>query len=379
MTEPGRNESASVVGFADGELEPLRNAFARIAGSQSPGAVSSFAVYRDGTPVVDLVSGGERPWQIVFSVSKAVAAIAAQHAHSAGLLDLDAPIASVWPEFARPSTSEITTRMVLTHRAGLPAVDARLSVAQLVDGELERAVAVQEPYWAPGTQHGYHTLTYGALLDGTFRRGLGRTVAEYIHENLALPLGLGMRLGVAASDVDRVTPYRRDREVTTTQEVEYARSSEAIVDGSGLELWSLDCAFNRADVLQAGWPASNLVSTARDLARLFAATLATVDGVRLIDEAALAELVAPRSVGVDQVLGFPIAFGSGVQLPFPQCPFLGPTSFGQEGANGCVAFADIATGVSAAFTTTAYPSSNGAAPGATALFASLRQCLERSA
>jgi CubicO group peptidase (beta-lactamase class C family) len=190
------------------EFEPVAAVFARVV-AEHPGGGASLCVYRDGVPVVDLHGGathGPGTRQIVFSVAKAVSAIAAHVAAQRGDLDLDRPLATFWPAFARTSTRTITTRTVLAHRAGLPAVNGPISVPEILDGGLERALEQQEPYWEPDRHHGYHTITFGTLLDGIFTRVLGVNVARYVHDTLAEPLGLRMSLGVPEVGVDDIAP-----------------------------------------------------------------------------------------------------------------------------------------------------------------------------
>lgn len=138
------------VAAVSGENTPLgseiREVFSRCLTRISGGA--QLVVTRNGETIVDLAGGGieqTTPIQL-FSVSKLVVAIAAAHAHETGRLDLDAPLASYWPEFARPSTRTITARMVLNHSSGICAIDHPLSQDELIGGELNKAVAVQEPY-----------------------------------------------------------------------------------------------------------------------------------------------------------------------------------------------------------------------------------------
>jgi hypothetical protein len=119
-----------------------------------------------------------------------------------GELDLDQPVAEYWPAFDRPATASITCRTVLAHRAGLPAVDRPLTHIQIAEGELERALERQEPYWEPGTAHGYHTITFGTLLDGIFTRAVGVSVGEYARRHIVDPLGLRLSFGVPAVDGD---------------------------------------------------------------------------------------------------------------------------------------------------------------------------------
>jgi CubicO group peptidase (beta-lactamase class C family) len=160
--DQGTNQRVVIGGVCAPEFEPIAAIFARVV-AEIPGGGASVCVYRDGVPVVDLHGGntyGPDSRQLVFSVAKAVSANAAHVAAERGELDLDQPLASFWPEFGRTSTQAISTRTVLAHCAGLPAVDGPLSVAEILEGGLERALEQQEPYWKPGCHHGYHTISF---------------------------------------------------------------------------------------------------------------------------------------------------------------------------------------------------------------------------
>lgn len=354
---------ATVRGTAEGVFEPMRQIFGRSLGAQLGGG-AQVAVYHRGRKVVDLTGGdfADDSVMLVFSVTKAVAAIAAHHAVAAGRLTLDLPIHEVWPEFTRSERARaITVDHILTHSSGLPSVERSLDIDEHIAGELERALELQEPYWEPGTEHGYHAITWGTLLDGVFRRAIGVSVSDYIRLHIVTPLGLDMSLGATDELLPRVRPHVRPAKAITPLEQGWADLANTLPDGAGEQLWPDMTKYNREDVLRQGWPSANLISSARDLAKTLAATFGEVDGVRLLSDASLRAMTDLRYRGEDRMLRFPIAFGTGVQLPFPQFAMLGPGSFGHEGAGGAVAVADPRRGLSLAYITDHYPKSNGAA------------------
>ncbi|ANS62836.1 esterase [Streptomyces lincolnensis] len=206
----------------------------------------------------------------------------------------------------RTATRRITTRHVLSHQAGLPLVDQELTVEDHLAGRLEPALERQEPYWEPGTKHGYHAIIYGTLLDGVLRRALGTSVAEYIQAHIRQPLSLDLALGVPPPDTHAVLPLRTPPPMRTP--LQSARPG-LLFDAVGLGLLDDPSAFNQPDVRAAPWPATNLVASARDLARLYAASVGPVDGVRLLDAESSAALARTRSIGPDEVLGEPSHFG----------------------------------------------------------------------
>jgi CubicO group peptidase (beta-lactamase class C family) len=372
------DEHVVVEGMCAPEFEPIAAIFARVV-AETPGGGAAVCVYRDGVPVVDLHGGatyGPDSRQVVFSVAKAVSAIAAHVAAERGELDLDQPLASFWPAFRRASTRITTTRMVLGQRAGLPTVDKPLTVAAILGGGLEAALEQQEPYWAPGTDHGYHTITFGTLLDGIFQRVLGMTVGAYVHRTLVESLGLGLSFGVPVAGADDVVPVRTTGTATVAlPDADPNAGNLSALAGFGL----LDdpTTFNLAPLRSATLPAVSVVARARDLARLLAATFGPVDGVRILQPATLDDLRATQSFGRDRVTGEISHFGSGVMLPSPRIPQLGPGSFGHDGHGGSLVVAHPEYGTAYAFTTDTVSRICGASLGALTLTATLRHCLER--
>jgi CubicO group peptidase (beta-lactamase class C family) len=365
-----RGESAEPFGAG------LREALARAVASQSGGG-ASLSVWLHGTQVVRL-HAGDRPddsLQLVFSVSKAITAVAAAHAHAHGLVDLDAPLASFWPEFDRASTRTITTRMVLSHRSGLAAVDADLTMEQLLDGEDDAAIGVQEPFWEPGTRHGYHAFTYGTLLNGVFRRTVGRSPGEYLESEIVRPMGLDVWLGTPASEQPRIRPISYQQPFISSMRRDHLAAS-TIPPGSSGRIAAHHDLYNDPRTYGACWPSTSGVASADSLAQLFAATLRDPSDGGLLDADARLALTAPLSDGMDAVLGFPTAFASGVQLAFPTFPMLGRHSYGHEAAGGSVVLADPDLDVAVGFTTDVFPPMMGASPGIGAIFATIRSAIE---
>jgi CubicO group peptidase (beta-lactamase class C family) len=367
-------EIVSVSGFAEPPFEPLREAFGRVVAAQGGGA--ALAVYRHGRPVVDLTGGEYRldSLQLIFSISKAVTAVAAAMAHDEGLIDLDAPLGDYWPAFARSSTAAITARSVLSHRSGLASLDQQLSIDDIVAGKDEEAVERQEPFWTPGTRHGYHSFTFGPLLNGAFKRTVGSTVREFVADRLAKPLNLDLWIGVPADKLNRVERVRFQAPKLTPERVDFNQQT-AIPPGTTAQLARKMDVYNSRALLTGGLPSTGGVAGARDLARLMYATFDEVDGVRILSSRAHAAMIASQSRGFDAVLGFPTHFGSGVQLAFPVLPFLGPGSYGHEAAGGSGAFADVDYGVAVGFITNCHPPIAGASGGFLALLSSIRHCL----
>jgi CubicO group peptidase (beta-lactamase class C family) len=365
-----------VTGYAHGRFEPLAEIFARLIADQGRGG-AAVAVYSGGEPVVDLVGGTYETdsVQLLFSVSKAITAIAAAHAHHAGLIDLDDTLGKYWPEFRREATADITVRSVLSHRSGLASFDADMTFEEALAGQADTAIGNQDPYWPPGTAHGYHSFTYGVIVDGVFRRALGRTVGEYVDEFIAEPLGLDVWIGIPEDLLDRVHRIQFDPQALTPLKREHAAGS-SIPPGLTQRLRRRSDISNDPRLLRACWPAMSGTATARGLARLMAATLGPVDGTRILDEASRDGMIAVLSNGPDVVLGIPTSFGSGMQRPFPQFPMLGLASYGHEGANGCAAIADTELNLAIGFTTSVFPAVSGISQRFALLLTAIRHLCE---
>lgn len=372
MSDPTRIPLPAVVvqGRASDAFAPLADALGRAVAAQGGGG-AALAVRHRGAPVVDLVAGeyAVDSLQLLFSVSKAVTAVAAARASEEGLLDLDAPVGDAWPAFAKRSTRSLTTRMVLSHRAGLPAVDRPLTLDELLAGREAELLEVQEPYWEPGTRHGYHAVTFGTLVDGVFQRALGMGVGSFVADRIATPLSLDLWIGLPESALPRVRPISYSTPRTTAARAAWAATS-GIPLGSTAALQRATDLYNDPRLARAALPSTSGIGDARSLAALFAVIL---DG-GIIGAEARTDMVTSRARGLDAVLGVEMNYGSGVQRPFPALPMLGSTSFGHEAAGGSAVVADPESGLVVAFTTDVFPPSPGAALGFLSIVEILRMC-----
>lgn len=366
-------EITPVHGSTDHRFAWLIDPFARLVGTQGGGA--AIAVYQSGRLVADLYAGDYQAdsLQLVFSVSKSITSIAAARAHADGLLDLDRPMATYWPELDKPSTAGVTLRMVLAHRSGLASLAADLSFEELLAGADDEAIGRQEPYWEPDERHGYHAFTFGTLTNGAFRRVLGVSVGDFVRERLAEPLGLDLWIGAPAAIEPRVERIRYRPPLNTAARAEHVSSSGIPGSNSGRLQATFDL-YNDPRLYRTCWPSTSGVAGARDLARLFASTLDTVDGVRVVDEPTRRAMVAPLSDGVDAVLGIRTAFGSGVQLPFPHFPMVSADSYGHEAAGGSAVMASAALDLAIGFTTNVFPNTMGVSPTMLALLPTVLNC-----
>ncbi|MGW3122934.1 serine hydrolase domain-containing protein [Streptomyces sp. NPDC001107] len=372
-------------------FEPVREAFVRnfeVLGERG----AAVAVYRDGRRVVDLWGGtkdvdGTEPWQqgtaqVVRSATKGVAAAVLLLLQQRGELDLDAPVGEYWPEFKAHGKERLLVQHVLSHRAGLPVLDHPLTPSDVLDPHRgPEAVAAQTPAWEPGTDHGYHALTYGWMLDELVRRITGRWAGEWLAAEVTGPLGLDLWLGLPESEAGRVGRVGRvegpepvgglrsrpKRSVTEAYENPDSLTRRAFAAISPFPDQN-DPAYRAAAL-----PATNGIATAEGLARFYASLIGEVDGgTRLFTPETVELARTERSAGPDRVLVVGTRFGLGYMLHGAASPLLSPTSFGHPGRGGALGFADPDTGIAFGYVTNGFRKTVTADPRAQALVRAVR-------
>lgn len=397
---------------ADG-FEPVREAFAR--NFRDHGELgAAFALYVDGRKVVDLWGGDARPevgarpapavpWtadtaQVLRSVTKGLTAAAAMLLVQRGLLDLDAPAASYWPEFKAAGKERIPVRWLLSHQAGLPVLDTPLRVEDLIAWEpAVAAVAAQAPAWEPGTAHGYHPYTFGWLVGELVRRADGRSVGHFFAEEIARPLGLDLWIGLPAGAAPRVgrlvdlpAPEQarvgpNGLRVRPKQSVRDAYRDPTSLTARAFAAVRPSVDLNDPAVQAAEVPGAGGIGTARSLARFYAALIGAADRhgggpaerlPALFTPRVLAEAAGPSVDGPDRVLIINTAFGQGFFRHGGTSPMSSPAAFGHPGRGGSLGFADPELGIGFGYVT------NGMQPGVTGdirsrtLIAAVRSCLK---
>ncbi|MGH3877259.1 MAG: serine hydrolase domain-containing protein [Actinophytocola sp.] len=340
-------------------FERVRDVFeANFARHGEIGAACS--VWVGGREVVDLVGGlvspardepyTRRTLQMVASATKGALAICALRLVERGELDLDAPVAAYWPEFAAAGKAAVPVRWLLSHQVGLPFVDP---VIPMVDAyrwtPMVDALAAQAPVWEPGTAHGYHAMTYGWLVGEVLSRITGLTPGELLAKEIAGPLGIDFHVGLPESEMDRVAPL-----VLAPPPAPGAPPdplTALMLDPNQLAHKAffvpnqVFAVMNDRAAWAAQMPAANGMGTARALSTMYAACLGEIDGVRLLAPETLAAATTPQAEGTDRVLGIESRFGLGFQLSYPLRPMAGPGSFGHYGLGGSVGFAHPERGV----------------------------------
>jgi CubicO group peptidase (beta-lactamase class C family) len=341
-------------GTCDPAFAAVRDAFAQnFAAGLELGAALSISV--DGTNVVDLWAGHldaarTRPWErdsvvCVFSCTKGIVAIATMWAVARGLVDLDAPVARYWPEFEQHGKGDIPVRWLLTHEAGLAAIGPRMPHGSLSDWDaMTTALAAQEPWWEPGTAHGYHGVTFGHLIGEVLRRATGRDCGELIRTELADPLGVELCMPLPAAldtrTADLVVDMSRDGTFFDRWDPQTSLGPRAFGNPPDCNdpAHCMTDAFRRAVI-----PSANLHSDARGLDRCYSV---------LARDGAIPELdLAPASLvgefgrcqvrGPDRVMELPTAFALGFEHTIPEWPFgPGPRTFGHNGSGGSLGIVD---------------------------------------
>ncbi len=355
-------------------------------------------VYRHGQKVVDLWGGvadsdAGRAWdfdtlQLVFSATKGATAICALRLVERGELDLDAPVAEYWPEFAAEGKGRIPVRWLLSHRSGLPVVDARLTPSDVFAWDpIVAALAAQRPLWEPGTAHGYHAVTYGFLVGEVIRRVSGKSPGRLFADEIAGPLGLEMWIGLPEDEEPRVSRLIPPTPVTPPEGFDVSVLPEAVRDMirafldptsvtmRALTLTEPPIEWNSPATHRAEIPAANGICTARSLARMYSATIGETDGVRLLNPSTIEMATTEQSEGTDRVLLVSSRFGLGFMLHSPFSAMLAPTSFGHSGAGGSLGFADPASGVAFAYVMNRMQQNLGGDPRPLGLVNALRKCL----
>lgn len=342
-------------GYFDLQFEAVKDAFAELFDDpQERGA--ALCVQVGGETVLDLWAGmadrdGQEPWHSdtllnLYSCTKAFTAVAALQLVGEGKLELDEPVARLWPEFAAAGKQHVTLRQLLSHRAGLPAIRQPLPPEALYDWQaMTAALAAEAPWWAPGDGHGYAPITYGWLIGEPIRRATGRNPGEVIVERTARPLGLDFHIGLADSEFHRVAHISRGKGNpgdAAAQRVLNAmmREPQSMTTRAFTNPPSIMTSTNKPEWRRMEQPAANGHGNARSLAGFYAGLL---DG-SLLDSALLAEMTREHSRGEDRTLLTSTRLGLGLMLDQPELPNatygLGRHAFGHPGAGGSIGFAD---------------------------------------
>jgi CubicO group peptidase (beta-lactamase class C family) len=382
----------TIDGWVAPGFEAVRHAFQdNFDAGREVGA--AFAAYHRGEKVVDLWGGiadrtTGRPWTedslvLVYSTTKGITAMCAHRLAQQGRLDVDAPVATYWPEFAQAGKDETTVADLLSHRAGLAWVDGTMSFEDMLAWDpVIAALEHQAPSWPPGTAHGYHATTYGWLVGEVVRRITGMSLGTFLRHEITGPLDADFYIGLPAPEEPRVARLVSFLEGLTagrlTAAVEEAAAATGTDAGAEPDLGPVDLAaidpsylaedgplfkalgapggalsgpdiWDSPRLHQAEIPAANGICDARSLARLYSACVSEVPrgsdaGFRILSPEQVERAVRQQTQGPDVVLmGLDIQWGLGFNVNrglIEAAGLGGPRSFGHFGAGGSAGWAD---------------------------------------
>jgi CubicO group peptidase (beta-lactamase class C family) len=335
---------------------------------------AAVSIWQNGKPIVDLYDGfcdarHEKPWEadtlvLIWSATKGIGSACVLHVLQEHRIGIDRCVAEFWPEFAQAGKEKITLSQLLSHQAGLCALDARVNILDY--GAVIRALEVQKPLWLPGTAHGYHARTFGFLLDELVRRIAGKTLSQYWREAFAQPLNLDLWIGL---------PERENPRVATIYAAKSGRPPEPKNRQSGSDFYldlvtpgtlarkTFSSPYGLKSVSEMNTPAIRAqpivsfggIGSASALAKFY--SMLANDGKlgeqTFFSEETIAWMTTTLSDGMDRVFQIPTAFSAG----FMKDPrnavrrIFGPSpnAFGHPGAGGSYAFADPENRISFAY------------------------------
>jgi CubicO group peptidase (beta-lactamase class C family) len=365
----------------------VRDAFA--AGFRERGEIgAAVAVTLDGETAVDLWAGHAdpartRPWTRdsivhVYSVTKGMTALCAHRLVERGALELDAPVARYWPEFAQRGKGEIPVRWLLSHRAGLPALRTPLPPAALYDWDaMAGALAAAEPCVPPG-QLSYHPVTFGWLVGELVRRVDGRSLGRFFREEIAEPLGASFHVGLSPAEEKRcadITALEPPPDLIAAFGSEAPAQPPLVVLAFANPLGTGD--HNSPQHRRAEIPAINGHGDALALARIYGALArgGEIGGVRVLSPGGIELARSQQARDMDALMGVTVRMGLGYWLSQPGVPgfAFGPNegAFGHPGAGGSLGFADPRARIGFGYVTNRMGSSIEVDPRAQALIDAL--------
>src|SRR6267154_938082 len=340
---------------------------------------AAVSVWQNGKPLIDLYggfcdAGREKPWTadtvvLVWSATKGIGSACVLHALQQQKVELNRPVAEFWPEFRQADKDKITLGQLLSHQAGLCALDQRVDFVDY-DGVI-RALEAQAPLWPPGTGHGYHARTFGFLLDELMRRITGKTVSDYWQENFAGPLELDFWIGLPEEQNPRVATIYAAKSGKPPEPAKFYRdlvTPDTLARKTFTSPYGLNVISKMNDPHIRAQPIVSFggIGSASALAKFYCmlANGGELNGQTFFSPKTIEWMTTTLSDGTDRVFQIPTAFSAGfmkdsLQGAVVSSPpsekerignrpslltrrLFGPsaTSFGQPGAGGSHAFAD---------------------------------------
>jgi len=329
---------------------------------------AAVSVWQHGKPVLELHGGfrdskREQPWTadtiaLFWSATKGLGSACLLHVLQERDIGLERRVAEFWPEFAQAGKGEVSLAHLLSHQAGLSALD---QPADILDyGSVIAALEKQKPLWPPGTAHGYHARTFGFLVDECVRRLTGKRIAEYWRKIFAEPLGLDIWIGLSESEDHRTATIYAAKAGGEQTPAEFYRAlstrgtlvQKTFASPPGLNSIA---AMNKRENRAASIVSFSGIGSASSLAKFYGmlANGGEMDGRHYFKAETIAQMTTPLTSGSDCILQIPTTFSAGFMKDSPESsPRIfgpSPSAFGQPGAGGSNAFADPENGLSFAY------------------------------
>jgi CubicO group peptidase (beta-lactamase class C family) len=337
---------------------------------------AAVSVWQNGKPAVDLYGGfcdarHEKPWKadtlvLVWSATKGIGSACVLHVLQEHRINIERRVAEFWPEFAQAGKERITLSQLLSHQAGLCALDARVDILDY--GGVIRALEVQKPLWPPGTAHGYHARTFGFLLDELVRRIARKTLSQYWREVFAQPLGLDLWIGLPPEENRRLaTVYAAKTPKAFGAEPKNRQSGSDfyrdLVTPDTLARKTFSSPYGLQSVSGMNAPAIRAqaivsfggIGSASSLAKFYSvlANGGKLDGQTFFSEETISWMTTVLADGMDRVFQIPTAFSAGFMKDSQNATRrmfgTSPNAFGHSGAGGANAFADPENKLSLAY------------------------------
>jgi len=345
------------------------------------------AVYHRGVPVVDIWGGyadtaRTRPWREdtivnMMSCAKGLAAFSLHQLADRGLVDLNAPVYRYWPEFRQNGKEGVLLRHLLDHRAGLPVLTAPLPATAIFDREaIVTALQEQAPLFPPGGTPAYHIRTLGFLVGEVVRRVSGRTLSDWLRDEVCGPLGMDFHVGTPRSAFPRIAEFVPSRKNTVLDTATLDPDS-LLAKAAAQQPKDLD--YNSDIWRLSEIPSSNGHGNARSIARFYAlmAGGGELDGVRLIGAAAIERALTEQHNDIEVIMGRQYHQAMGFILNSPPVVFMGPNpqAFGHHGAGGSIGMGDRENAIAIGYAPSRMHSRMDNGPRARRLIDAAFQCL----
>ena len=329
---------------------------------------AAVSVWQKGKSILELQGGfrdakREQPWTadtivLFWSATKGLGSACLLHVLQEHHIGLERRVAEFWPEFEQAGKNEVTLAQLLSHQAGLPALEESADILDY--SAVIAALENQTPLWPPGTAHGYHARTFGFLIDELVRRIAGKRVSEYWRQAFGDPLGLDIWIGLPETEHGRVATIYAAKASGTARPAEFYRdlvtpgtlARKAFTSPHGLHsISAMNTKENRAlEIVSFGG-----IGSAWSLAKFYAmlANGGELEGQRYFASETIAQMTTTLTSGIDRIFQISTAFSAG----FMKNPrgiarqIFGPSSlaFGHPGAGGSHTFADPENGISFAY------------------------------